>query len=470
MAGSYFNNPNKARSAMGRGRQVDYDLDDASGWLQQGVSGFKTKAKAGGETIFLPIFPGAIRTVDGEDTDYFRAVQVAEFGLERNFTSFIANPSDKPDLPYNEIPVIMLNREFDSGVKRNDPVFLPAARFFVPHGQYKQPDFRWPATWVVFQAAVYRQPSIGDPKVFETLKGKIRQLNDGPNGAPGTWVYIEPEFKTVWIKGTGRDAISAALHGVDDKGNFTLPLEAFAGGAPCAFRTIMYRDAEDKPNMGVDIIDLASNGLRAPTREEVIKRWVPWEKVFRKITYAEQVARCAKYFGNDLVGAVIPDLHTYIGAQHGGQQPPAGQQASWNSQPPQQPAGQPPAASWGGQQPPQQPQQPAQPPAASWGAPPAGAPSQQPAPASVRTFQPPAEQAQVPAQQPQQPAQPPAPGPATWGVPAAPPQQQVQQPQQPAGQATAPPPQQGTVQMTPAEMAARFGAYRKTDAAPQQPQ
>lgn len=475
MAHAYFNNPNKARSSMGRGSRADYDVDDAAGWLQQGILGFKTKAKAGGETIFLPIFPGPIRTPDGEDTDYFRSVQVAEFGLEKNYQSWIANPSDRPDLPFNEIPVVMLHRDLDAGCKRNDPAYLEAARYFIPHGQYKQPDFRWPTTWVVFQAAVYRQPSLEDHEVRSKLKDKLRAIAGPPDkdGKPTTdWVFAEPEFKTVWIKGTGRDAISAALHGVDAAGNFTMPIEAFAGGAPCAFRTAMFRDKEDKPNMGIEVVDLASMGLRAPTREEVMAKWVPWEKVFRKITYAEQVGRLAKYFGNKYVGMVIPDLHAHV--QHV-------QQAM-------SPAAPPPAQG-----------QPGQPQGASWGAPGGAAPAQGqgvPAPAMVRTFQPPAETppaAQQPAQTQGQPS---------WGVPAAPPATQAPAAAPPAaasppqGQAAwgAPPassaqpqqqaaPPQGatqvqgapvtaqppsTVPMTPAEMAARFGGYRQADGQPKQ--
>lgn len=454
----FFNNPNRASSSMGRGRMVNYDLDDATGFLQQGCSGFKTKAKTGADTIFIPIFPGPIRTPDGEFTDFFRAVQVGEFGREKNFTNFIANPADR-EIEYPDIPVIALCREFKNGIDRNDPAFLPAMPFFMPRGQYNQPDFKWPATWIVFQCAVYRQPALSDPKILETLKGQVKQLADG------TWVFSEPQFKMVFLKGTGRDAITERFSACDPQGNFQVPVEFCAGGAPVGFRTGFRKGEDDKSEMTLDFYDLSANGLRPPTQDEVIKNWKPWEKVFRKISYAEQMQKCVKYFGLPLVSQVFPDAAAIVG-MGGAPMSPAGQQAA------------PPAGAGG---------------AATW----AAAPPVAPAPAVVRTFQQPAAPAAPAAPPAAAAAAAPAPaaGGATWGAPpqqpaadpAAPQQQaaapapQPQQvaPAQPAAAAAAvvppaqvPPvaavaPQAGAAPMTAAEMTARFQTYRNGAPAPQ---
>lgn len=448
----------KSRTSLGRtrGPELAWKLDDRAGVLQGDNLGFTAKANGQRPTIVrvLPevelidgqpvIQPMRIIDDDGEATTsyFFEKVTVVELGSGQNFTSFIADPSDAEDgMSRSDFPVMKLRSVLEDAIEARAEWVQPYMTWFMPHGKYDSIDFPWPVQYTVLQVFAYLQPGCNHK---DTIEKHGQRLMAHPQYGH---VLAQPEKKFMFIKGSGADALDDMFLGRDpDTEQFKVPdtvlgPESGAGLFISGEKEIDEKERTERSVCTVTPFDLGGAGFYVPNEADLVKFWTPWDKVFRKMTYDEQVKKLAQIFGNDLIRRVF-DSGSAAGQDAGPIQtsaPGPGQESQTGGW--QQPA---PAAAPQQQAPQQQPPQ-------------GGAMVQQPAQAQVAQNQQPPTQAQQPA----------APAGGGWNIPAQP-TQQAQQPAagQPQGgpqgaisDATAQTPETPAGPMSSEDVRSRFEKY-----------
>lgn len=355
--------PKAAPSKMARGNKVNFDLDDASAYLV-GVPGAAAKAKINGESVFVPCYPFPLRNESGEMQDFYSQTVIAEIGSGQKFCSFVAIPSDQPDIHRDDIPVSKLRSKISKMIDANDPALTArAATALAPKGKYEKPDLPWPQTYLLMQVFAYRVPGFCEDSINTdpTHLAKTVIVDSGlievdKNNTPTPKmlrVYSKPEYKVLFVKGTGRDALAELFEATGPDGQYLIPNNFGMGGFPTGIQTFTEKDDQDRAKMSMAPFDIAKAGLVIPTPEEVAAAFKPWDKIVKKIRYQDQIQKLIDVFGADVVALAFPDVtnvSVQTGAGTSGWQAPAGARAAVTGSSPQTP--------------PQAPQPPVTPPAA----------------------------------------------------------------------------------------------------------
>lgn len=313
----------KSRSTLGRrrGPDVAWKLDDRAGILRDEHLGFTAKANGQRPTIvrLLPeiemvdgqpvVQPMRMVDEDGEPytTDFFRKVTVAELGSGSNFTCFIADPSDaEEDMPRSDYPVMRLREALEDALEANEEWAMPYFKWFKPHGKYDNIDFPWPIQYTVLQCFAYLQPGCNHK---DTINDHARRLSPHPKYGH---VLASPEKKFMFIKGSGADALADIFLGrvSEDSEEFKVPADYLGpdNGMGLFISGEKEIDEEEKTERSVCTVqpfDLAHEGFYVPNGNDLVKFWTPWDKVFRLMTYDEQVKKLAQIFGQPLIDRVF---------------------------------------------------------------------------------------------------------------------------------------------------------------------
>ena len=372
----------KSRSSLGRnqGPAVAWKLDDRTGVLAGDYCGFTAKANAQRPSIvrILPeveivngqpvIQPMRFQDDDGVWTtsDFFRKVTVAEIGSGSSFTCFIADPSDADeDMPPSDFPVRRVRTVLEDAIAEKEAWANAYASWFMPHGKYQTIDFPWPLQYTVLQCFAYLQPGCNHRDTIEKHASRLTAHPQFGN------VLAQPEMKFMFIKGSGAEALADVFLGIDEETQeFKVPADVLGPNNPLGVYISGEKEVDEAARTERSIctvqpFDLAANGFYVPDEAALVQWWRPWDKVFRKMTYSEQVKKLAQIFGNELINYVF-------GPNGGTQDPvnvaPAGPQGA--PQQPQAPAGpQGAPQGWGAPQAPAGPQGAPQAPAGPQGAP-----------------------------------------------------------------------------------------------------
>jgi len=275
--------------------------------------GFRAKANPKRPTIFRvcpEVENGAISPMrldnDGTLSCFFDKVTIAEMGGAKSgakFTTFICDPSDAPeDMPRSDYPAVKLKAFMDDALDSNPEWLHPFLSWFAPHGQYNGIGFPWPATHLCLQGFAYQQPGCQVQDAIE--KAGSRLANHPQYG----YVMNKPadEFKVMFIKGGGIKEMEKMFLGrvSDDSEEFMVPATVLDPGSKIAVHITGGKEDTEDGERTVYLVkpfNLVENNCWVPDAAAIKSNFRPWNTLFKKMTYNEQMQKLVSMFSPDLI-------------------------------------------------------------------------------------------------------------------------------------------------------------------------